>query len=108
MSIRKLCVGTTYIVAFGNAFRARPTSESGVGEPPNSKPSRGWPASELSIKSATIDGTLVNRDELLEKSKKKNHKTYPPATPTFSSRINLEESYEVVQWLRVALVPCSW
>jgi len=47
-----------YIEAFGKALAARATRESGVGEPPNNRPSRGYPARELSARSATIEGTL--------------------------------------------------
>jgi len=51
-----------YIEAFGKALEARTTRESGVGEPPNNRPSSGYPTRELSTRSATIEGTLGIRE----------------------------------------------
>jgi len=50
---------TTNIKAFGNACFPLTARWSGAGAPPKRRASRANPADELSMRSETIDGTLV-------------------------------------------------
>lgn len=50
--------GAAYVVALGKATFALWARISGGDAPPNINVSSGWPLLELSIRSATIEGTL--------------------------------------------------
>ncbi len=61
----------TYSSAAGKTSLALEERISGAGDPPKNRPSRGYPARELSMRSDTMAGTLNTRDKTINYNRNK-------------------------------------